>query len=134
MGFPQPNPYTPDNELSDFLEPGHIQMETSCGRTFLWKNVEIECVVSVASEAYSLGIGPKEEVISARIKVRKTNFFSADSSLITADSDVYTADDDRPQPVAGKKLSIDGKVYRVVTATCDGTKSFITLDLQSAEK
>lgn len=134
MGFSQPNPYVIPNELAEFLELGHIQMETSCGRTFLWKNVEIECVISVASEAYSFGIGPKEEVISARIKVRKSNFFAADNTLITSDSDVFTSDDDRPQPVAGKKVSVDGKIYRIATATLDGCKSYITLDLTSPEK
>ncbi len=126
-------PSLPSN-LAEFLEGGLEQQEEDVNRFFLWKNVEVPCVISGIQIGLSIGAGPKGEDITGRVIVRFSQFLTADSTLYTVDSTLFTVDNSKPTPVSGKLISIQGKSYRIMTATRDGTGSYVELNLTSPNK
>ena len=97
--------------------------------TFTWKNVEVECVPNQLNKGVVVISGGAEMVIGFTLVVRRDNFRSADSTIITVDSELYTADDNLPHPVAGRELTFRGRNYRILTATEDSSRAYYKLDL-----
>jgi hypothetical protein len=118
------------DEIADAL----TELETDCGdsdgaQAFTWKTAEIPCVPDTLLRGTEVVIGGKEWTVQFSLTVRKSHFLSADSSLITVDSDQWTGDDVKPHPIAGRKLTFRGKVYRILSVSEDPTRAYAKLNL-----
>lgn len=111
----------------EFLETELI--EDGAAPSFTWKGATVPCVPSGLEAGLVVEIGGKEYTVRLRLAVRKKNFLTADSTLVTIDSDLYTADSAVPQPVAGKTLVFRSKTYRIATAKESPARSHYILTL-----
>jgi hypothetical protein len=123
--------------LNEFIADALQGLEIDCGssdgpQTFTWKGVEVPCVSNMLEKGTSVIVGGKEWTIQETLNVRKSNFLSADSTLITADSDLYTVDNGMRQPVAGVKLIFRGHTFKILTASEDPTRAYYKLTLVDA--
>jgi len=119
--------------MATFLVRGMARLETLSGnQTFTWKSSEVPCVPSDARVGITLSQGGFERTVELSLIVRRNEFLSIDTTLITIDSDLWTADSDKPHPVAGRKLIFRGKTYRIVQARESAARSHYVLDLTDA--
>lgn len=84
--------------------------------TFTWKGLAVPCVVNNYARGTVLVVGGFEVRCDCRVFVKKENFLTADSTLVTIDSELFTMDNDKPQPVAGRTLVLAGQRLRIERA------------------
>jgi hypothetical protein len=117
------------------LIAGLAELEDLTGsETFTWNGAEVLCVARTLVGTNAWEPGGLADNSTERLYVRKENFLTADSTLVTVDSELFTADSEMPHPVAGRKLTFRGSVWRINSAREAGTRSHYELDLSSANK
>lgn len=116
--------------LRDDIAGALEELEDELGaETFTWKGAEIPCVPNLLNRGAVVVSGGFEATVNFTLVVRKENFISADSTLVTVDSELYTMDSNKPHPVAGRTLTFRGKTYKILTATEDPSRAYYKLDL-----
>jgi hypothetical protein len=116
--------------LRDDIAGALEELEDELGaETFTWKGAEIPCVPNLLNRGALVVSGGFEATVNFTLVVRKENFISADSTLVTVDSELYTMDSNKPHPVAGRTLTFRGKTYKILTATEDPSRAYYKLDL-----
>lgn len=121
--------------LREFLTTGLEELEADCGgETFTWKTAEVPCVASMLERGIAIVVGQRETTIDCALIVRKENFLSADSTLVTVDSTLFTSDNGMRHPVAGYKLTFRGRSMRVATVSEDATRLFYKLTIIDANR
>jgi hypothetical protein len=93
---------------------------------------EIPCVPSSVGRQVVIDPSGNEIEIDLTLIVRREQFTTMDSTLITIDSELYTMDNDTPTPVSGRTLVFRGVTYRVITAKESGPQSHFELTLKEA--
>lgn len=86
--------------------------------SFLWKAATgaesaVECVTNSYTRRTVLEVGGFQVEADCRILVLKERFLTVDSTLVTIDSELFTMDGDKPRPVAGKRLTLNGQKLRI---------------------
>jgi hypothetical protein len=77
--------------------------------SFYWKGELVPCVVNTFAKGTVLEEGGFQIRTDAKIFVKKEDFITIDSTLVSIDSTLYTMDNDTPTPVAGRVLTLVGK-------------------------
>ena len=90
--------------------------------TFTWREASVPCVPNTLGIGSIVSDGGYEMTVSLTLFVDRTEFLTADSTLVTIDSELYTMDDDRPTPVTGKVITYNGAERRIARTmqTADG--------------
>ena len=106
------------------------RLDPEGGESFTWQDtITVPCIVDTLLRGLELHPGGKRNTVVFTLRVKRSEFLTADSSLITVDSELWTADDTGRHPVAGKTLVFRGKTYRIGTASEDGSRAYYKLDL-----
>lgn len=95
--------------------------------TFTWNGTEIPCVPNTLGVGTIVAAGGYEETVSLTLYVDKTEFLSADSTLVTVDSELYTMDGDRRTPVSGKTIVFRGATRRIMRTAVSADDATIAL-------
>ena len=114
---------------SELIRGGKELERLSGNQTFTWKGKEVVCVPDTLNIGSTVIEGGFEREVTCTLYVRRSHFLTIDSTLVTIDSDLYTIDNDTPTPVAGRKLTFRGKVYRIARAGENGARSHFVLTL-----
>ena len=99
--------------------------------TFTWKGAEVPCVPDQLEAGTILESGGKAWEINFRLRVRKSHFLTVDTTLVTADSELYTMDNNRPHPVAGRRMIFRGRDFKIHRAGEDSSRAYYTIVLIS---
>lgn len=126
-------------ETIDAMEELESDLQDEAGETqklILPSNAEIPCVPSTEEVGTAIGIGGQSEIITAVVRVRKSWFVTADSTVITADSDVILADNSTGRPRSGganyRTGGFRGKNYRVLKVAEDPSGAYFKIFMGSA--
>lgn len=120
--------------FKDFIADGITELiDTLDTPTFSWKGGDVPYIRSNLRKGLTVEIGGQAYEVTCDIIVLKSNFLSADSTLITVDSDLYTVDNGKPHPVAGRKLTIEGHSCKIISATVDPSQAYYQLTLGDAQ-
>ena len=103
-------------------------------QTFTWRGAEIPCVPNGASVGTTVEVGGYQETVALVLYVKRDRFLTMDSTLVTMDSNLFTMDNDKPKPVSGRKLTFNGREYRILTAREDGSRAYYTLNLADPKR
>ena len=102
---------------------------TGNAQTFTWKGVEIPCIPAAQNRTTTPDLEGNALEIAFFIIVRRVQFMTADSALITVDSDLYTVDNETPVPVSGRTLIFRGEELRIISAKLSPCSSHFTITL-----
>jgi len=97
---------------------------------FVWNGASVACVPSTVREENKPQFGGFDDLGAVRLTVRLSDWFSADSTLVTADSTLYTSDSDGRRPVIGRKVEYQAETYRITAVTIHHGKAAYTLRLE----
>jgi len=96
---------------------------------FQWKGKDIPCAPSTMDVGSVIVSGGFEMTVSAVLRVERSEFMSADSTLVSVDSEAWTADNETPTPMSGKRCSYQGRACRVARTTFSPSGAFLTIYL-----
>ncbi len=96
---------------------------------FTWKGAQVPCCCRAESRGLDIDLDGNGGTVAFTLIVRANQFLTADTTLTTVDSDLFTADNNKPVPVAGRKLTMRGREYRILTAKISASQAFYTLQL-----
>lgn len=121
-------------DIEDAIDELEIDLRHEDGSlpSFIWKGATIPCVPSSLEAGNEISVGGKSDVVSFTLHVRRIQFLTADSTIVTVDSELITADNMTPTPVVGKTLTFRGKVRRILHAAEDSSKAYFKLQIGSA--
>lgn len=96
---------------------------------FTWKGKDIPCAPSTMDVGSVIVSGGYEMTVSAVLRVERSEFLTADSTLVSVDSTAWTSDNDTPTPMSGKRCSYQGRACRVARTTFSPSGAFLTIYL-----
>lgn len=99
------------------------------GPVFTWKGAEIPCVPSTLDVGSTVVIGGYEVTLTTVLRVERSEFLTADSTLVSVDSTAYTVDNGKPTPMSGKTLIYNGATYRIQRTTFSPDGAFLSIFL-----
>lgn len=103
--------------------------------TFTWHGAEIPCTSSTLRRGQPIEVGGHTLEVSMTLYVRRDQFFTVDSTLTTVNGNLWSSfntDTHAPRPVAGRKLTFQGRAYRILSAREPSPRSHYELELGDA--
>ncbi len=122
------------SDIEGTIDEMEIQLRHEDGSlpSFIWKNATVPCVPSLLDAGNEISIGGKFEKVAFTLHVRRVQFLTADSTIVTVDSELITADNLTPTPVVGKTIVFRGKTRRILSASEDASKAYFKLQIGGA--
>ncbi len=101
---------------------------------FTWKGKDIPCAPSTIDVGSVIVAGGYEMTVSTVLRVERSEFLSADSTLVSVDSEAWTSDNETPTPMSGKRCSYQGRACRIARTTFAPSGAFLTIYLADEDR
>ena len=119
--------------IADFNRSALLTLRGDLGSpVFTWRDVDVPCVPNTLGIGTIIAAGGYEESVSLTLYVDRSEFLTADSTLVTIDSELYTVDSDVPTPVTGKTVVYLGATRRIMRTAQSADGAYIVLMLADA--